>query len=303
MDSIRLYNRRNGSYETEAVYGRRWMDLCYNNLLGRTFAGLFLSRRPVSALYGYIQKHPKSRKHIQDFIEQYDIDLNQVITPSGGFDSFNDFFIRRLKPGQRPVASDSRRFISPADSRLQVFDLGQTGRIRVKGMNISLAGLLGSPTRPPPWQGGTVMVFRLAPCDYHRFGYAADGIQGKIHTVGGHFHSVNPLALRHKPDILMTNFRQWCFMQSPRWGTLIQIEVGAMMVGSIEQHLPGGGPCRRGREKGYFQFGGSTVVVVLEPGRIEVDEDIRRHSAQGIETLVRYGEAVGSPKAYICLKR
>jgi phosphatidylserine decarboxylase len=290
--AIPLYNRWDNTYETETVYGRRWMDLCYQSPMGRCFTSLLLARRPVSALYGYLQKHPRSRKNIRGFTDQYNVDLTRVITPPGGFESFNDFFIRRLKPGQRPIDPDPRRFISPADSRLQVYNLGTADTIRIKGMNIRLAELLGR--RKPPWHGGTVLVFRLAPCDYHRFGHVADGVQGTVHTVQGNFHSVNPLAVQHKPDILMTNFRQWCFVQSPQWGTLIQVEVGAMMVGSIVQHFPGGGPCRRGKEKGYFQFGGSTVVVAVQSGCLEVDEDIRRHSALGIETRVRFGEAVGS---------
>lgn len=294
INSIRLYNRWNNTYETETVYGRSWMDLCYKSRVGRYFTSLLFARRPISALWGYLQQHPQSRKYIYGFIDQNNIDLTPVITPPGGFKSLNDFFIRRLKSDQRPIDPDPCRFISPADSRLQVFDLGVTNTIRVKGMNISLSGLLGSQNTSPPWHGGTVMVFRLAPCDYHRFGYAVDGIQGPVHTVQGRFHSVNPLAVQHKPDILMTNFRQWCFVQSPQWGTLIQIEVGAMMVGSIVQHFPEGGPCCRGQEKGYFQFGGSTVVVVLQSGSVEVDEDIRRQSVQGIETIVRFGEAVGS---------
>jgi phosphatidylserine decarboxylase len=139
-----------------------------------------------------------------------------------------------------------------------------------------------------------VLVFRLAPCDYHRFGHVADGVQGAVHSVNGRFHSVNPLATRHKPDVLMTNYRQWCLVQSPLWGTILYLEVGAMMVGSIVQHRPNGGPCFRGQEKGYFQFGGSTVVVVVEPDRITMDADILDHSRRGIETLVRYGEGVGT---------
>ena len=175
-----------------------------------------------------------------------------------------------------------------------MFDLDPDARIKVKGMHIRLSSLLGFKSHPTLWDSGMVLVFRLAPCDYHRFGHGVDGVQGAVHTVRGRFHSVNPLALRHKPDVLMTNFRQWCFVQSDLWGTLIEVEVGAMMVGSIVQHHLGGGPCQRGQEKGYFQFGGSSVVVVLEPGRIEVDKDIRKQSEMGIETLVQYGEGVGS---------
>jgi phosphatidylserine decarboxylase len=295
-DHIRLYNRRNGRLETEKIYGRQGMDLCYANALGRRLTHLLMARRAVSVLYGRLQRHPVTRRQISGFIKQYGIDLSQVVIPPGGFASFNDFFIRQLKPAARPIDPDPRRFIAPADSRLQAFDLRHGSRVRVKGIDISLYGLLGLPSHPTPWDGGTVLVFRLAPCDYHRFGHVADGVQGAVHTVKGRFHSVNPLAMRHKPDVLMTNFRQWCLVQSPLWGTVIQIEVGAMLVGSIVQHLPRGGACSRGREKGYFQFGGSTVVIVVEPDRLRLDEDIQRYSNQGVETLVGYGEDVG-----ICL--
>ena len=190
--------------------------------------------------------------------------------------------------------SDPARFVSPADCRLQVFPIGTDFSITVKGLSLTLEGLLGFAGLDPDYAGGLCLCFRLAPSDYHRFGCVETGVQGRVHTLGGLYHSVNPLALRHKGDVLATNFRQWCLLQTRRWGTLIQAEIGAMMVGSVVQHKPAGGPCRRGEEKGYFQFGGSTVLVLVKPGRLVIDEDIMHHTEKGIETLVRYGEAVGS---------
>lgn len=219
--------------------------------------------------------------------------MNQVVIPQDGFSSFNDFFIRRLKPGARPISKDNREFISPADSRLQVFPIHQDFRLQIKGLSMSLPQLLNSRVVGHAFEGGLCLCFRLAPCDYHRFGYVAAGAQGRVHTVAGRLHSVSPLALRHKPDILATNFRQWCIVQTVLWGTLIQVEVGAMLVGSIVQHKPEGGRCLRGEEKGYFQFGGSTVLVIVEPGRLAVEDDILNHSARGIETLVGFGETIG----------
>ena len=290
---ILLYNRRSGAIEKELVHGRKWMDLFYGGSLGRRITQRFLCRRSLSQLYGLLQRHAGSRRQIPHFVRQHGIDLQEAVVPRGGFASFNDFFIRRLKPGARPVSADARDFISPADSRLQVFAVTQDFSLQVKGLRIRLPALLGREVMDDRFEGGLCLSFRLAPCDYHRFGYVARGVQGRVHTVGSRFHSVSPLALRHKPDILTTNVRQWCLVQTDLWGTLIQVEVGAMMVGSIVQHKPGGGPCRRGEEKGYFQFGGSTVLILVGPGRLRVDDDILEHSARGIETLVRYGETVG----------
>jgi phosphatidylserine decarboxylase len=294
MQTIRLYNRSSGHMEVEQVYGRRWMDLLYGTKWGRWLTGRWLCRPALSKLYGGLQQHPRSRSKIPDFTQQYRIDLTEAIVPETGFDSFNDFFIRQLKQDARPVEADPRRLASPADSRLQAVELDKDTCIAVKGMQWCLSQLLGTDALDAQFGQGLCLCFRLAPCDYHRFGYSDDGIQGPVHTRYGPLHSVNPLSLRHKQDILATNYRQWCLVRSACFGTLLQVEVGAMIVGSIVQFQPHGGYCRKGAEKGYFQFGGSTVLLIVEPDRIQVDNDILDYSRQGIETIVRYGEAVAT---------
>ncbi|MBI5894904.1 MAG: phosphatidylserine decarboxylase, partial [Desulfobacterales bacterium] len=261
---------------------------------GRAITNRLLCRHPLSRLYGAIQGSGLSRGNIAPFIAQYGIDLNEAIVPPNGFASFNDFFIRRLTPTARPVDSDPRALIAPADSRLQVFTIENNLRLTIKGASMTLPQLLGRSAVEGVFEGGLCLIFRLAPSDYHRFAYVEEGRQGPVHAIDGPLHSVSPLSLRHKPDVHATNYRHWCLVQSPRLGALVQIEVGAMMVGSIVQNQPRGGPCRRGQEKGYFQFGGSTVIVILQPGRAVMDADIAEHSSQGIETLVRYGERVGT---------
>jgi phosphatidylserine decarboxylase len=291
---IQIFNRRTRRMEKEMVYGRGAMDIFYGTRWGRRLTAGVLCRPFISKLYGRIQEHPWSRRQIPSFIRQYHIDMNDVIVPSGGFSSFNAFFTRQLKPSARPMDPDPQRLIAPADSRLQVFPVQPNLSLAIKGMHVTLPRLLGRSRLDSRFQKGLCLCFRLAPCDYHRFGYVDHGRQGPVHTIKGPLHSVSPLALRHRKDILGTNFRQWCFIASPVWGTLIQVEVGAMMVGSIVQHQPRGGPCQKGREKGYFQFGGSTVLLILEPDRVEMDDDIRRWSDKGVETLVKYGEAIGT---------
>lgn len=290
---IILYNRRTGCTEHEQVCGRKWMDLFYGTRVGRGLTRSLLCRPMISKIYGRIQNSALSRSKIQPFIEQFNVDLEEAHVPPQGFKSFNDFFIRALKSQARPLAADPQALISPADSRLQMFRIENETRLTVKGTALTLPQLLNTATLEPSFEGGLCLIFRLAPSDYHRFGYIDNGVQGPVQTIHGPLHSVNPLALKHKPDIHCTNFRQWCYQRSSQLGTVIQCEVGAMMVGSIVQHQPNGGYCRRGLEKGYFQFGGSTVIVIIEPDRVVMDEDIAHYSAQGIETQVRYGEQVG----------
>jgi phosphatidylserine decarboxylase len=291
---IRLFNRGSGCMETERIYGRRWVNLLYGTPWGRRLTSRWLCQPLLSRLYGRLQQHPVSRKKIPGFVRQYRVDLSETLMPRNGFDTFNDFFTRRLKPEARPITPDPFSLAAVADSRLQAITLENQTRIDVKGMRWRLSQLLGTDALDARYNHGVCLCFRLAPCDYHRFGCADDGVQGPVHTCYGPLHSVNPQALRHKEDILATNFRQWCLIRSAHFGTLVQVEVGAMMVGSIIQHQPHGGRIRKGAEKGFFQFGGSTVLLILEPGRICVDADILHYSRRGIETRVRYGEAVAS---------
>lgn len=294
---INLYNRASGCMEIEQVYGRRWMDLFYGTRWGRWLTARWLCRPAVSRFYGSLQQHRRTRSKIPEFVQQYRIDMSEAVVPEGGFDSFNDFFIRQLKRSARPVEPDARRLAAPADSRLQAVVMQADTRIAVKGMRWRLSELLGTTAMDAQFSRGLCLCFRLAPCDYHRFGYTDDGIQGPVHTRSGPLHSVNPLALGHKEDILATNYRQWCLVRTVNFGILIQVEVGAMIVGSIVQCQPHGGYCRKGAEKGYFQFGGSTVLLFLEPNRIRVDDDILEYSKRGIETIVRYGQSVGTAAA------
>ncbi|RJQ75572.1 MAG: phosphatidylserine decarboxylase [Desulfobacteraceae bacterium] len=293
-EEIWVYNRGSRRIETEQVYGRRWMDVFYGKPWGRRITAALLCKHPLSRLYGWLQKSAWSRRKISAFTAQYRVDLSEAVIPADGFASFNDFFIRRLKPAARPIAHDPRMLISPADSRVQAFQIDNDTPLSIKGAYMTVPQLLGMQSLAPSFKGGICLIFRLAPSDFHRFGYMEDGIQEPVHIICGPLHSVSPLSLRHKPDIHCTNYRHWCLIHTTRLGAMLQVEVGAMLVGSIVQFRPDGGPCRRGEEKGYFQFGGSTVIAVLEPGRVRIDDDILEYSGRGIETLVHFGERVAT---------
>lgn len=290
---IRLYHRRRRVIVKEQVPGGNLLNLIYGHPWGRQIAHWIWSRVFFSRGFGWPMHQRFSRKQIDRFIARHQIDISEALVPEGGFRSFNDFFIRRLKPGARPVARDPKALIAPADSRLKVLALNRETILDIKGHSLTLTQLLAGDPLPAGFDNSLCLQFRLAPHDYHRFGYVEEGAQGPIHVVGGRLYSVSPLALRHIPAIWGVNYRHWCLVHTRALGTVIQIEVGATMVGSIVQHQPSGGPCRRGQEKGYFQMGGSTVLIILEAGRVTIDEDILTHSREGIETLVRYGESIG----------
>ena len=136
---IRLYNRRFERMETERICGRRWVDLFYGTPWGRRITANWLCRPTLSRTYGCLQQHPISRRMIPGFVRQYHIDLSEALMPRGGFETFNDFFTRRLKPGAREVTADSSCLASVADSRLLAVALGNHSRIAVKGMRWRLS--------------------------------------------------------------------------------------------------------------------------------------------------------------------
>lgn len=290
---IHLYNRVTKTLELEQVPGCGFLSLSYGTAWGRFITDALWSRIFVSRFYGFPFYMAWSRRCIEPFVRQNQVPMDEVEVPAGGFASFNDFFIRRLKPGARPNPADPEALIAPADSRLKIFPLSSQTVFDIKGNRLTLTDLVGGADVAQRFLDGVCLQFRLAPCDYHRFCYICDGVQGAVHNVPGRLYSVSPLALAFRPSIWGQNFRQWCLIESETIGPVLVVDVGATGVGSIVQHQPSGGPCKRGAEKGYFQLGGSTVLIILQSGRVELDPDITEYSNQGIETLVRYGEKIG----------
>lgn len=290
---IFLYNRQSGRIEKEEVVQGRLLSMLYATFLGRWITDRYISKRTFSQRYCQKFYDPQSRQKIEPFVAHFKINMDEYQVPDGGFTSFNEFFIRQLKPGARPIDPDPQKVIAPAESRLKVIALKSDTVLDVKGTCLTLRRLLGNRPVEPQFSNGLCLQFRLAPSDYHRFGYIDSGEQGPIYTVEGRLYSVSPLALRHRPAIWGQNYRQWCLINTQTLGTIMEIDVGATNVGSIAQHQTAGGLCQRGQEKGYFEMGGSTVLIIIPSGRIKIDDDIWRYSQKGIETRVRYGETIG----------
>ena len=288
---ITYWNRKAGRLEQEQVYGEgalRWM---YETRPGRTLGEGLLSRRWISALYGAVQDTSWSARKVAPFIRQFNIPMDEYDV--GRFASFNEFFIRRFKPGARPFTQDPRELAAFAEARYFAVDrLDPAQRFPVKGIALSASELLGDATLAAPFEHGPAFIARLCPVDYHRFHYPDGGRTTRREHRAGPLHSVNPLALQFKPDILITNEREVSILQTAGFGRLAYVEVGATMVGKIVQTHPESTPFERGAEKGYFLFGGSTVVVLGEAGAWTPDSDLLEQSRQGRETLVRLGERI-----------
>src|SRR5690606_838343 len=293
MKVPQLYNRQTKEIEYENTYKVNGLAFLYKNTLGRALTKTLLNKKMVSKAYARHVNSPKSLGQIPKFIEHYNINVDEIKEPIQSFRCFNEFFIRELKEGARPIDETPEHLISPADSRLMIFDLAQVSSIPVKGYWYNLEALLKDKELAELYKDGWCFVYRLAPNDYHRYGYIDNGTQDPVVKIKGVLHSVHPLALAETRALIAKNYRELTVLHTENFGDVLHLEVGALLVGKIVQRNYDAGSFRRGEEKGYFEYGGSTVVQIFKKGTIKPDADIIEHSEQRIETLVKIGEKVG----------
>lgn len=237
---------------------------------------------------------PASRDEIEKFIDFHRLDMSEVLLPIEEFKNFNEFFYRALKPGARPCSApdNPRIIVSPADCRSVVFNqISQATKIWVKGREFNMKRLLGDayPDDVSRYENGALGIFRLAPQDYHRFHIPVDGVMGKPITIAGEYYTVNPMAIRSALDVYGENVRVLVPIDSEVHGRVMVICVGAMMVGSTVITRKEGEHVRRAEELGYFAFGGSTILLLFEPGKMRFDDDLVDNSNGALETLVSFG--------------
>ncbi len=290
---IVFWNRQTASYESEKVYGDASLRWAYQTTLGRKLTEWILSKAWISQLYGAYQSSGFSRRKIVPFIESFSIAMHEF--ESGPFHSFNDFFIRQFKPGIRPFVQNRNQLAAFAEARYLAFEsIALDQKFPVKGKFLSAEALLGNTPWASRFAGGPLLLARLCPTDYHRFHFPDSGRVIDSYRIHGVLHSVNPVALQVRNDIFATNERQITILETENFGALAYIEVGALCVGKIVQTHTQRQDFNRGDEKGYFLFGGSTVIVLGEPGKWKPDEDLLDQTQKGREVLVRLGEGVAS---------
>ena len=231
-----------------------FLEKLYGSLAGRCLLKV-LTQPVITELGGAFMNSSLSKGQIKSFVEKNNIDLN--LYESQDYHSYNDFFTRTIKEGVRHIDEDESVLIAPCDSKLTVYPIADSLQLKIKNSFYTIEDLLMSPTLADEYRGGLCLVFRLTVDDYH------------------HYHSYTVLHTKH-------------------FGDVVQMEVGAMMVGKITNlHKQS---FKRGEEKGYFEFGGSTVVLFIKKDVVEIDEDILSHSKNEDEVRVLMGERIGTLK-------
>lgn len=291
---IKIYNRKTKEYEIEKVSGEKYLNWIYSTKLGSSFLELFIKKKLFSYIYGKYCDMGISKNKIKNFINDFNINIEESIISSGNFKNFNDFFTRKLHSTARPIKMNSNILASPGDGRITAYEnINLEKIIKVKNFNYSLNNLIPDKIIAKKYNAGSMIILRLCPTDYHRFHFIDSGICENTLKVKGSYYSVNPIALNKIPTIFCENKREWSIFHSDNFGDILYIEVGATCVGSIVQTYIPNEKINKGDEKGYFKFGGSTVILFFEKDKIKIDEDILNQSKLGYECKVLMGEEIG----------
>ncbi|MBZ9632742.1 phosphatidylserine decarboxylase [Clostridium sp. FP1] len=291
---IKYYNRKENKYEIEKVAGEKYLNWSYCSPVGIGLVELLLKKKLFSKLYGYYCDTKISCKKIEGFIEDFNIDMSLYQKTSDQYSSFNEFFIRELNPAGRIIPKDDNVLISPCDGKISAYEnIDLDGLVQIKGFTYSLKELVENNEIYNLYHGGTCLIFRLCPTDYHRFHFIDSGVCGETTKIKGHYYSVNPIALKNVKKLFCQNKREWSIFHSDNFSDVIYMEVGATCVGSIIQGYTPNARITKGEEKGYFKFGGSTVILFFKKDVVKINEEILAQTKLGFETSVTLGEKIG----------
>ena len=302
ISEILYYDRELKTLCKETVLGDSFIKWAYQTMSGRLLSPILFCSSILSRMLGWYFDSGLSKGKIEGTIDHLAIVKSEFLPPESGetseaavigqYKTFNQFFYRKLKPESRPFSEKIEDFVSPADGRILVYDkLDESTLLPVKGAVDTFNSLFNREISD--FDGGKVAVVRLCPADYHRYHFPCAGKIGEVKKVKGGYHSVNPVALEQRPDLFCLNKREYTMIESETFGKVAYMEVGAFGVAGIEQTYKGE-TVEKMDEKGYFKFGGSTVVLVFQKGKIEFSGDLLEQSAAGHETLVKVGQTIAS---------
>ncbi|RKI41362.1 phosphatidylserine decarboxylase [bacterium D16-51] len=279
---------REGNIVTENETQDKLLEKLYGTETGRKALKMFV-QPAVSKAGGWFLESKLSIPFISPFIDRNNISMEEY--EEGDYESFNHFFTRRIKEGEREFSQEGNALCSPCDARLSFYPVTAEGSFTVKNTEYTMESLVQSKKLADRYLGGTLCIFRLTVEDYHHYAYIDEGTKTKNYKIPGVFHTVNPLA-NEKYPVYTENAREFSILKSKNFGNVLMMEVGALFVGRIVNHHEKMA-VQRGMEKGYFEFGGSTVILVFEKGRIALAEDIVKNNKDGFETAVKMGEVIG----------
>jgi len=263
--------------------------------LYRTFPGRValkvLTTPAVAKMGALFLNSPLSKGLIKGFIKKNNIQVSRYEEKK--YRTYNEYFTRKQKESITENDTDPDHVNAPCDSRLSVYPIDGNSVFMIKDTPYTLADLLKNQTLADRFQGGYCFIYRLSVDDYHRYSYIDNGYCEPSIKIKGVLHTVQPIATE-KYNIYKQNAREYTVQHTSRLGTVCYVEVGALMIGKIKNHHTEGYTATRSEEKGYFEYGGSTVVLLFEKDRIMPDPAILNASERGMECRVLLEDTVAT---------
>ena len=266
----------------------------------------FLPKNSLSRLVGRITRLEGGKTAhqlaIRAFCQQYDVAVEEAELPIEAYPTFASFFTRRLRPGARPIVEGEDVPVSPVDGAVSHAGIATAGElIQAKGKSYTVEKLLGDVTEAERFRGGAYATLYLSPRDYHRIHTPLGGKIVGYRYLPGALWPVNRPSVQNVPELFAVNERLITYLDTPL-GEVAVVAVGATCVGRIralydeiltnekkplkshryETPIPIG----KGEELAVFEMG-STVILLFEPGRVELDPRLVPGAA------VRVGERIG----------
>lgn len=288
--NIIIFNRKTKKLEKEKIYGNKILLFLYKKSIFSNFLLYLISNFTFpSKIFAFFKKTNFSKKNIEEFIKTFEIDKEELTKKIEDFSSFRDFFIRKIKP--RKISNNPKEVIVPADGRYLVFtNINEIDGFYVKGEKFNLSSFLKDKKLSEKYNNGAMAIGRLAPSDYHRFHFPVDCFATKEKIINGYLYSVNPIAIKKNIKIFEENKRVLTILKSEIFKDILFIEIGATNVGTIIETFKAENFYKKGDEKGYFDLGGSSIVLIFEKDVIKFEEDLINNSKNKIETKTLMGD-------------
>jgi len=283
-----IYEVKKRDESVEYIKESKTVEFLYGTFFGRCIVKFF-SFPIFSKMIGWILNKKVSVCKINGFIKKNNIDLNKYENVE--YKSFNDFFTRKMKKEFLNIEKDNDIFISPSDAKLSIYDIHNDSVFKIKKSYYNIKDLLNGNDIYKRYIGGHILIFRLEASDYHRYIYIDNGVKEENIFVKGVLNTVRPIALEYF-NIYKQNSREYTVLHTDNFGDIVQVEVGAILVGKIN-NFHNTYKFKKGEEKGMFEFGGSTIVLLIEKDKVIFDKDLIDNSKKGQETIVKIGERIG----------
>ena len=284
---IQVYDAKQKKLITEDQFGGDFLVFLYNTVMGRLLLKVIFLQPWFWKCTAVLQKRRSTIGRVNDYIRKYSIVKGKYV--DGDWYSFYDFFGRQLKPGAIKFPASPLEVIAIAEAKLLVVPISRDCVVEVKHRTYDLASIVGSSELAAEYEGGTALIYRLSMHNYHRYLFPDDGAIVSTKRYKGVLHTVSSIAANY--PVYSINQRHVSVLDTAHFHTVVMVEVGAMMAGKVVNH-----PVQsfeRGQEKGYFEIGGSTILVLYKKATIVLNNDITKYSQKGIEVAVDIGESIG----------